>query len=161
MKETVQIITSIAYPPKGWRDRNDEKRLEFTIPTHSDLIPYLRKPDAKSVNCYYRNLKCKYSQLRRGTPIRIEAEIEVGARGGLLLHIKSLDVLNPDATKDLNGVSSEMLDRWERQIMKKDAGIKAPTTRQQKQAAKELKKTKPNFDKIPTVLSPNQLTLNF
>lgn len=111
----ITLETTISYPGK-WRQKDEERMITFTIPTHSDLMPYLRKP-TKSIQCYYRNLRFKYSTLTRGTSIKLTASIDFGARGGLQLHVHELEVVG-EPVKNLSKVTSQMMKKWTKQIAK-------------------------------------------
>ena len=115
---TITLETTVAYPAK-WRTKDNERIIAFTIPCHSDLLPYLPK-SPKSVQCFYRNLRFKYSTLSAGTAIRLTAVIEWGKRGGVQLHIKELEIIGPIA-QNLTKVSSQMMKKWTKQIEKQYA----------------------------------------
>lgn len=118
--ETITIETTVAYKASRRGSEGEEPRIVFTIPTHSELLPYLATPPPKSTSCYYRNLKFKYGTLTAGTPIRLTAEIERGTRGGVTLHVKKLELTGP-TVQSLTKVDSKMLKKWTKQVEKQYA----------------------------------------
>jgi hypothetical protein len=115
--ETITLETTIAYPAKRRGSEGEEPRIIFTIPTHSDLFPYLAASPPKAISCYYRNLKFKYGTLTKGTPIKLTAIIEQGKRGGITLHIKELELTGP-TVPDLTKVNAKMMNKWTKQFEK-------------------------------------------
>lgn len=93
--ETITFDTYISWDATRREKGLPEPRIIFSVPVHTDLRPHLSKADQAFISCYYRNLKFKYSTLKKGTAIRLTAEIETGPRGGETLHIKELEVLSP------------------------------------------------------------------
>lgn len=118
--DTITLETTIAYPAKRRTVKlsgadEQETLLIFTIPTHSELLPYLPAKFPQAVSCYYRNLKFKYGTLTANTPIRLTANIERGKRGGLTLHIRELELTGP-TVPDLTKVNANMLNKWTKNI---------------------------------------------
>lgn len=115
--QTITLETTIAYPAKRRGAEGEEPRIIFTIPTHSELMQYLGEKPPKAISCYYRNLKFKYGTLTRNTPIKLTAIIEHGKRGGLILHIKELELTGPPV-QDLTKVNAKMMNKWTKQFEK-------------------------------------------
>lgn len=124
---TITFETNIAYPAKrrSGKSEDEQPRIIFTIPTHSELLPFLSEKPPKTVTCYYRNLKFKYGSLSRGTAIKVTAEIEYGKRGGVTLHIKQLELIS-EPVQDLTKVDSKMMNKWTKQFEKQN-GTNAST----------------------------------
>jgi len=120
--DTITLETHIAYPARRRAPKADDEqpRIVFIIPTHSDLLPFMQAPPPRTVSCYYRNLKFKYGTLTRGTPIRLTADIELGTRGGVTLHIRHLELTGPTAP-DLTKVGAKMMKTWTLQFEKQNA----------------------------------------
>lgn len=118
--ETITLETTIAYPAKRRGSEGEEPRIIFTIPTHCDLLPHLGAKPPKAISCYYRNLKFKYGTLTRNTPVKITAIIEHGKRGGLLLHVKELELIGA-TVPDLTKVNTKMINKWTKQFEKQHA----------------------------------------
>lgn len=112
---TITLLTTVAYPAK-WRMKDDERLITFTIPYHSDLGQCAAKPP-KSVQCYYRNLRFKYSSLTKGTSIKLTAVIDRGSRGGIQLRVKELEINGP-VIQNLTKVNAGMMRKWAKQFEK-------------------------------------------
>lgn len=109
--ETITIETTIAYKAKRRGGEGEEPRIVFTIPAHTDLLPYLASSPPKAVPCYYRNLKFKYGTLTPGTAVKLTAIIEYGKRGGVTLHVRELEVLG-QTVPELTKVDAKMMKKW-------------------------------------------------
>jgi hypothetical protein len=115
-KQEITLETTVSWPAK-WREKDGERMILFSIPMHADLLKEIGGQGPNAVNCYYRNLRFKYSTLTKGTAIRLTANIDKGKRGGVQLHIKELEIMGT-VVQDLTKVNAKMINKWTKQFEK-------------------------------------------
>ncbi len=87
--------TWVSYPARAV-NAEDGLRIEFSVPVHSDLLEAVNNPEKTEIVCKYRvRAGFKWGGLGRRADVRIEAHLTQGPKGGLYLHCKNVEILNP------------------------------------------------------------------
>ncbi|QMW04049.1 hypothetical protein [Spirosoma foliorum] len=108
---TFSFDSWVSYPARAV-NAEDGLRIEFSVPIHSDLVAAINNPDKTEILCKYRVKKgFKWGELGRRATIKIEADLSQGPKGGLYLHCKSVEILNPVAINS-SKPSSAQLKKW-------------------------------------------------
>ncbi|UHG93406.1 hypothetical protein [Spirosoma oryzicola] len=75
---------------------NDGLRVNFTVPVHSDLLEAVNNPEKTEITCKYRVRKnFLWGGLGKMAKVHIEAHLTQGPKGGLYLHCKHVEILEP------------------------------------------------------------------
>jgi hypothetical protein len=122
--------TWVSWPARAV-NADDGLRIEFSVPVHFDLLEAVNNPDKREITCKYRVRQgFKWSGLGRQASVKIEAHLTEGPKGGLYLHCKNVEILEPKPIP--RKPTKAQLTRWE----------KASQPATEKGKAKKERKTK-------------------
>ncbi|OIN55637.1 hypothetical protein [Arsenicibacter rosenii] len=133
MNKTVEIETWVSYPARTV-NAEDGLRVEFSIPVHMDLLPFMNGPRTQLL-CKYRVRKgFTWGQLGNQAHVRIKGYVETGNRGGQYFHCKEVEILEGKPINNADKATKRMVRRMEKAAGVPDAGVK-PTKKQKSKIA--------------------------
>jgi len=108
---TFTFETWVSWPARTV-NAEDGLRVEFSVPVHLDLLEAVNSPDKTEILCKYRVKKgFKWGDLGRRAGVKVEADLCQGPKGGLYLHCKSVEILQPVAITQVKPTKSQ-LKKW-------------------------------------------------
>lgn len=92
-KPTFLLETHVSYRARAV-NAPDGLRIEFTVPVHSDLLPYMTDPERRTIPVKARCWKgFKWGQLGQGADVRLHAVLDTGTRGGQYLYCDKVEII--------------------------------------------------------------------
>lgn len=129
MNQLITIETWVSYPARTV-NAEDGLRVEFSIPVHMDLLPFMNAPRTQ-ILCKYRVRKgFTWGQLGNQSHIRITGYVETGNRGGQYIHCKTVDILAGTPVNNADKATKRMVTK-----LAKQAGVELPKKEKKKKSA--------------------------
>lgn len=125
----ISLETWVSYPART-ANTDDGLRVEFSIPIHMDLLPFMNASRTQ-ILCKYRVRKgFTWGQLGNQAHIRIKGYVETGPKGGQYFHCKEVEILAGQPINNADKATKSMVKRMEKaagvQPQKKTSSKKSP-----------------------------------